>query len=331
MDISLHEPADLGLPLLREEDDFRPITCNGEELSREEIAASNKLANSPAAAIDLPAMIKNLVDAMKNQEDILDGKEDDRSVQLVKALPNEEAKNMASKLLTGAEDVEVDEKDTQAFCGPCPSLDARLNMIHAFMKHSKAAVAKLFLDDSYLERVVNNPRFEFEIMLAKYHEKALRSYNARISRALLINHRGAIFDPQTGEIKDANGNVLGVIECPVKRKLADVVGKELANIRIVTSTRASKRKRERISEREKAAKKVKRIKEEADDDFHGFDVPGVNHTDAGGNRPTVGVPLGFQDNGLPIGFQDNGLPIGFQDNSLPIGFPAVDHPADDYM
>ena len=113
-------------------------------------------------------------------------------------------------------------------------------------------------------------------MLKKYYEKAMKAYNAELT-IIRVRYPGATHNPQTGEAKDAEGNVIDIIERPVKRKLTDLMSEELANTRF--DDKSAKHKRGRDGEdNEEGGQDAKRIKKEPvdgdddDDDFYVFDV-----------------------------------------------------------
>lgn len=134
-------------------------------------------------------------------------------------------------------------------------------------KTSKAAVCNIAqCNYLYLERFVNNPATALDITklyhiprssraistsievtlpqtkLSNFATNANKAHKQKIATAV-EKHGSASFNKTTRELKDSQGEVVGVFPKPVKRKLADVLGPELAGYAKVKRARRPRQAR----------------------------------------------------------------------------------------
>ncbi|KAJ4385107.1 hypothetical protein N0V85_008238 [Neurospora sp. IMI 360204] len=102
----------------------------------------------------------------------------------------------------------------------------RWKTVVALMRECKAAVCNAF-QASIVERFVNNPVTELDTKLSNLHTNALKATRQKIAD-VVEKHGSASFDKNTCELKDSQGQLIAVFPKPVKRKVAEVLGPELA-------------------------------------------------------------------------------------------------------
>ncbi|EAA33516.3 hypothetical protein GE21DRAFT_5281 [Neurospora crassa] len=109
----------------------------------------------------------------------------------------------------------------------------------------KAAVYNI-AQPNYLESFVNIPATKLDTKLSNLYTNAAKATRQKIATAV-EKYGSASFHKTTRELKDSQGDVIAVYPKPVKRKLADVLGPELAGHAKVKRARRPRQARTQAS------------------------------------------------------------------------------------
>ncbi|KAK3399672.1 hypothetical protein B0T20DRAFT_477511 [Sordaria brevicollis] len=167
-----------------------------------------------------------MIGAMKDTSDILDA--NNFQVAFVKGLKDDEIEMEAWKMLWTVRSVQAGVVNSRAFTAPVPTFHKRWKAVVACMRHSKAAVYNLF-KESYLQRYASNPVAELESLISNNYTNRLRSNHLEVPK-VAKKHGPVAYDEGTGNIVDAQGNIVKTLTKPTKRTLSDFLDDELDDI-----------------------------------------------------------------------------------------------------